>query len=164
MSAARRLLIPVAVTLCGLAVLLGLGTWQLERKGWKEGLIATLNERTAAAPVALPPPEQWGRLTADNSEFMRVRLRADFRSDFRMIVDDEPDVGGRSDWQKFFCERADFIGRGIFGAQLNQVRAAFAELPTNFGRIASVQIGSVNEGVEAAITQGRKAVHQTTFR
>ena len=85
MSAARRLLIPVAVTLCGLAVLLGLGTWQLERKGWKEGLIATLNERTAAAPVALPPPEQWGRLTADNSEFMRVRLRADFRSDDALV-------------------------------------------------------------------------------
>ena len=60
MSAARGLLIPAAVTLCGLAVLLGLGTWQVERKAWKEGLIATLNARAAAAPVALPPPDQWG--------------------------------------------------------------------------------------------------------
>jgi surfeit locus 1 family protein len=79
-SGARGLLIPAIVTLCGLAVLLGLGTWQLERKGWKEGLIATLNARAAAAPVALPPPEQWGHLTAGNSEFTRVRLHADFQS------------------------------------------------------------------------------------
>ncbi len=85
MSAARGLLIPAAVTLCGLAVLLGLGTWQVERKAWKEGLIATLNARAAAAPVALPPPDQWGSLTAENSEFMRVRLRADFRSDDALV-------------------------------------------------------------------------------
>jgi surfeit locus 1 family protein len=84
-SAARGLLIPAAVTLCGLAVLLGLGTWQVERKAWKEGLIATLNARAATAPVALPPPDQWGSLTAENSEFMRVRLRADFRSDDALV-------------------------------------------------------------------------------
>ena len=61
------LLIPALATLCGLAVLLALGTWQVERKAWKETLIATLNERAAAAPVALPAPEQWGALTAENS-------------------------------------------------------------------------------------------------
>lgn len=85
MSVARGLLIPAAVTLCGLAVLLGLGTWQVERRAWKEGLIATLNERASTAPVALPPPEQWGSLTAENSEFMRVRLRADFRNDDALV-------------------------------------------------------------------------------
>ncbi len=80
MNAARGLLVPAAVTLCGLAVLLGLGTWQVERKAWKEGLIATLNERVSAAPAALPPAEQWSGLTAENSEFMRVRLHAEFQS------------------------------------------------------------------------------------
>lgn len=80
MNAARGLLVPAAVTLCGLAVLLGLGTWQVERKAWKESLIATLNERVSAAPAALPPAEQWSGLTAENSEFMRVRLRADFQN------------------------------------------------------------------------------------
>ena len=81
----RGLLLPAAATLCGLAVLLALGTWQVERKGWKEALIATLNERAAAAPVALPPPEHWSRLTPENSEFLRVRLRADFRGDDALV-------------------------------------------------------------------------------
>ena len=37
-----------------LGVLLALGTWQLQRKAWKEGLIARIAERTRAAPVDLP--------------------------------------------------------------------------------------------------------------
>jgi surfeit locus 1 family protein len=81
----RGLLVPVLATLCGVAVLLALGTWQVERKAWKEGLIATLNKRAAAAPAALPAPEQWGALTAENSEFLRVRLRADFRTDDALV-------------------------------------------------------------------------------
>ncbi len=75
------LLIPLIFTLSGLAVLLSLGTWQLERKAWKERMIATLEERLKATPGELPPPSQWGTLTADNAEFRRVRLRADFRND-----------------------------------------------------------------------------------
>ena len=34
-------------------VLVGLGTWQVQRKAWKEALIASLIERTDAAPIAL---------------------------------------------------------------------------------------------------------------
>jgi len=38
---------------CDVIVLIGLGTWQLKRKAWKEGLIAALAERTSAEPVPL---------------------------------------------------------------------------------------------------------------
>ena len=38
------LLVPGVVALAALLVLLGLGTWQLERKAWKEALIATLDQ------------------------------------------------------------------------------------------------------------------------
>jgi surfeit locus 1 family protein len=68
-------LLPLAFALVGLIVLLALGAWQLERKAWKEALIATLAQRSAAAPAALPPPEAWASLSAENSEFTRVRLR-----------------------------------------------------------------------------------------
>jgi cytochrome oxidase assembly protein ShyY1 len=79
------MLIPAAFTLGGLAVLLSLGIWQVERKAWKEALIATLIDRLGAAPVELPQPRAWGGLTRENSEFLRVKLRADFRSDDALV-------------------------------------------------------------------------------
>ena len=45
------LLVPA---LLAFAVLIGLGVWQIQRKTWKEGLIATLTERLAVPPEALP--------------------------------------------------------------------------------------------------------------
>jgi len=77
-SARRGLLIPVAVTLCGLAVLLSLGTWQLSRKTWKTDLVATLKQRAAAPPVPLPAAADWDKLDAEQIEFTRVRFRAEF--------------------------------------------------------------------------------------
>src|SRR5439155_854307 len=48
------LLVPTIATALALAALIALGTWQLERKAWKDALIATLAQRLAAAPAALP--------------------------------------------------------------------------------------------------------------
>jgi cytochrome oxidase assembly protein ShyY1 len=78
MSQRRGVVVPSLATACALALLLGLGFWQLERKAWKEGLIAAMDARLAAAPAELPPPEQWGTLTPDNAEFRRVRFRGEF--------------------------------------------------------------------------------------
>lgn len=72
------LMLPGAPALLGLIILLGLGTWQVERKAWKEALIAALDRRLNDAPIALPPPSEWAGLTADNAEFTRVRLHVDF--------------------------------------------------------------------------------------
>jgi surfeit locus 1 family protein len=78
LRARRGLLVPSVLALAALAVLLGLGTWQLERKAWKEDLIATLAKRANDAPVALPPPSEWPGMTPDNSEFTRVRAHVEF--------------------------------------------------------------------------------------
>jgi cytochrome oxidase assembly protein ShyY1 len=79
-TAPRResFLIPTVFALVAFVVLIGLGTWQLERKAWKETLIAALDQRLAAAPVALPPRERWATLDATEDEFRRVRFRAEF--------------------------------------------------------------------------------------
>jgi len=78
-SKARRswlgLLIPA---LLAFAILVALGTWQIERKAWKEGLIAALSERLAAPPVALPPPAAWPSLDAARDEYRRVAFTAAF--------------------------------------------------------------------------------------
>lgn len=72
----RSIVLPGVFALGGLIVLVSLGTWQLERKAWKEALIATLNDRVQAAPVALPPRSEWSKLTPAD-EFTRVRFRAE---------------------------------------------------------------------------------------
>lgn len=49
-----RLVIPLVFGLVGTAILFGLGVWQLQRLDWKEGVIARIEERITAVPVALP--------------------------------------------------------------------------------------------------------------
>ncbi len=50
----RPTLWPTVFTIPALIVLLGLGTWQVDRLHWKEGRIAERTARTTAAPIALP--------------------------------------------------------------------------------------------------------------
>ena len=65
-------------TLAMVAVFVGLGIWQLQRRVEKHILIAALDERLAAAPEALPQPSQWGSLTQTNDEFRRVSFAATY--------------------------------------------------------------------------------------
>jgi cytochrome oxidase assembly protein ShyY1 len=66
-------------TLLILALLIGLGGWQLQRRVEKHALIAQLTERLAAAPGALPSPVQWSALTLARDEFRRVRFSATYQ-------------------------------------------------------------------------------------
>jgi cytochrome oxidase assembly protein ShyY1 len=65
-------------TLMMIAVFIGLGLWQLERRVEKHALITALTERLATMPVGLPPPSQWSALTAGRDEFRRVSFTATY--------------------------------------------------------------------------------------
>ena len=65
-------------TFAMVALFVGLGLWQLQRRVEKHALIAALTERLAAAPVALLPPSQWRALTAERDEFRRVSFGATY--------------------------------------------------------------------------------------
>ena len=65
-------------TLLMVALLLGLGFWQLQRRAEKHALIAALSERLANAPSELPPAAQWDALTPARDEFRRVRFSATY--------------------------------------------------------------------------------------
>jgi surfeit locus 1 family protein len=74
----RGVLEPTIFALVGIAILVGLGVWQLDRKVWKENLIATMTERLNGAPQSLPPRETWSELAAGREEFKRVSFPAEF--------------------------------------------------------------------------------------
>jgi surfeit locus 1 family protein len=65
-----------AFTLLMVALFVGLGLWQLQRRVEKHALIAALTERLAAAPGPLPSPLQWSTLIPGRDEFRRVSFTA----------------------------------------------------------------------------------------
>jgi cytochrome oxidase assembly protein ShyY1 len=67
-----------AFTAVMVLIFVGLGAWQLERRAEKHALIAALEARVGAAPVALPPPADWRRLRAEGDEFRRVSFTATY--------------------------------------------------------------------------------------
>jgi cytochrome oxidase assembly protein ShyY1 len=67
-----------AFTLLMVALFIGLGVWQLQRRVEKHALIAALTERLAGAPGALPSPAQWSALTPAHDEFRRVSFAATY--------------------------------------------------------------------------------------
>jgi cytochrome oxidase assembly protein ShyY1 len=60
------------------AVFIGLGVWQLQRREEKHVLIAALTERLAAAPLPLPDAAQWPKLDPVRDEFRRVTFVATY--------------------------------------------------------------------------------------
>jgi len=67
-----------AFTILMIALFIGLGVWQLQRRAAKHALIAALTDRVASAPVPLPPPTEWRTLTPERDEFRRVRFTASY--------------------------------------------------------------------------------------
>jgi len=50
----NRILLPLIFGLAGAAVLVSLGVWQVQRLTWKQGILAQIEARIDAAPVAIP--------------------------------------------------------------------------------------------------------------
>jgi surfeit locus 1 family protein len=97
------LFLPGAFALLGFVVLVALGTWQIERKAWKEELIEVLRQRAAAAPVALPPREFWTTPKSASYEFRRFTFRAEFHHTQEAFVYTvgsalRPDISGPGYW------------------------------------------------------------------
>lgn len=89
--------------LAGVVILIGLGIWQLDRKVWKENLIATITARIERAPQPLPPPADWARLTPAADEYRHVTFPAEFLPGQEALVYTagsafRPDVQGAGYW------------------------------------------------------------------
>lgn len=76
-AAERRVWFAAPLVLLALAILLGLGTWQVKRLYWKEALIADIEERRSASPVPLSDIEAIAKSGGD-IEYRTVSLSGTF--------------------------------------------------------------------------------------
>ncbi|RTL52574.1 MAG: SURF1 family protein [Bradyrhizobiaceae bacterium] len=109
---ARGIFGMTVIALAMMAVLVGLGVWQLQRRTEKHALIAALTERLAAAPVPLPQSSSWKTLSPAHDEFRRVSVTATFaREPDAMVYSSgsavRPDILGPGTWAFLPARLAD---------------------------------------------------------
>lgn len=75
------LVIWVLLLLILTVLLIGLGTWQVERLHWKLDLIARVDARVHAPAVPAPGPAQWADINAENAEYKHVQARGTLLND-----------------------------------------------------------------------------------
>jgi len=76
----RPLIGPTIATTIALVILIGLGSWQIERLHWKLNLIANITERMSTPPVAPPAEDTWDQLDLSALEYHHLRLQGHFRN------------------------------------------------------------------------------------
>lgn len=82
-----------ALCLSGALLFCGLGIWQIQRLGWKRDLIARVEARIHAAPVAVPPQAEWSTLDIRAAEYRRVQVHGTFLHDRETLVDALTELG-----------------------------------------------------------------------
>lgn len=112
----RRMLWPLVFGLVGTAILLGLGTWQVQRMHWKAGVIAEIEARIHDAPVSLPdapvaerdrylPVQVTGAFTPEEIHVMSGQRGAG--AGFQIISTFETEDGRRIMIERGFVPEAD---------------------------------------------------------
>ena len=93
-----------------------LGSWQVQRLGWKQALIARVDARVHAAPVAPPDLAQWPSVNRDADEYLRVALDGRFLHDRETLVQAATERGAGF-WVLTPLQRADdtfvLVNRGF---------------------------------------------------
>lgn len=80
-----------SLALLGMALLVSLGVWQLQRREWKHDLLARVEQRVHAPPIAAPPRE---RFDPRAHEYQAVELRGRFLNDRETLVQANTRLGG----------------------------------------------------------------------
>ncbi len=86
-----RRAIVTGLLLATIALLIGLGVWQIERRTWKLALIAQTERQLRAAPVAAPPPS--APIDADDA-YKPVVATGRYRAGTDTYVQAVTDLGG----------------------------------------------------------------------
>lgn len=86
------LVLIAAAALAGIAGFALLGVWQVQRLGWKRDLIARVEARVHAPPVAAPAPDRWTHVAGE--EYRRVRVTGRFLPGRDTLVQAVTERGG----------------------------------------------------------------------
>ncbi|MDH7790969.1 SURF1 family protein [Ochrobactrum sp. AN78] len=68
------------------ALFLGLGIWQVERLQWKLDLIARVDARVHAEPIAAPGRDDWANVNQAEDEYRHVALTGTYLNDKEILV------------------------------------------------------------------------------
>lgn len=103
MMARPRLIAVGAAVAVALAILSGLGLWQVERLAWKEALIAAAESRSTRPPVPLPPHDGWAALDPGDYEYRAVTatgtfLHTDEIHAYTVLSESRGDEAGQGYW------------------------------------------------------------------
>jgi surfeit locus 1 family protein len=130
---------PVALALLALfglvlfAGFVALGTWQVYRLGWKRDLIARVDARVHAPPVAAPGPAEWPGVNAQSAEYRNVELHGRFLHDRQTLVWTATDFG-TGYWLLTPLQEADgsivLVNRGFVPTDWCGIKGSCAPGPT----------------------------------
>lgn len=127
-SSRARFVMTGALLLLGV-IFVALGTWQVQRLFWKLDLIARVDARVHADAVQAPTRPDWGGITRENDEYLRVNATGIFRYDKSVLVQAVTERGAGF-WVLTPLQREDgttvLVNRGFVPADRRD-RAARAE-------------------------------------
>ncbi len=92
-DARRRPVLAMALLLFLALVFAALGIWQLKRLAWKEALIARVEQRIHASPVAVPDDEAARGQALTDSEYLRVHAAGRYVASGTALVRAVSDLG-----------------------------------------------------------------------
>jgi len=88
------LCVVAVVALLGMALLIALGVWQIERRAWKLDLIDQVETRIHAAPVPLEGPAAWPAVNASKDAYRHVSISGHFLHERETLVQAVTEHGG----------------------------------------------------------------------
>lgn len=83
-----RFVFVLTIGLIGTAILVGLGLWQVQRLQWKTGILAEIDARIGAAPVALPAQPD-----PEADKYLPVTVSGTFTKDALYVLTSRPGAG-----------------------------------------------------------------------
>ena len=106
----KRIIFFVFFGLGGFAVLVSLGTWQIQRLTWKQGIIEQIQERIVEAPVALP-----ATLDPIEDKYLSVSVEGFMKPEVLRVLVSQKTVGaGYRLISPFMVDGAHDLGRSRF--------------------------------------------------